>query len=281
MKKILVPTDFSSFADNALKVALGFARRTQAEIVLLNVILAPSHVTIECSEEGTHLGTTSDQGYFEQVIGHLQDTLRDIIQGLDYEKVSYQIRSGNITQAIMAYVENNQIDMIVMGTQGDSNYDALFVGSNAEKVVQLADCPVITIRNVEGEVRFDDIVFATDLMVSKHQPIDSIKQIQALYDAKLHLVYVNTPGNFQPTFDLNQKAESFVDAYSIDNYNFYIYCDFVEDDGINHFAEEIQADLILVVSHKRRGFARLLAGSIAAGVVTTSNIPVLTFSLKS
>ena len=280
MNKILVPTDFSTFADSALKIALSTAQKFDAELVLFHVMLAPNNVTIESSEDKNYIGGTSDQSFFEQTLKPRQESLRAKVAALNYDKASYQIRSGDITQQIIDYANNNQIDMIVMGTQGDSNYDTLLVGSNAEKVVQLAQSPVITSRKNEGEVNFNKIVFACNMEISSQLPMDQIKQIQTLFGAKLHLAYINTPAYFQTTYDLLEKAERFKEAYQLTNCEFDIYCDLVEDDGINNFAESVNADLIIVVSHKRRGFSRLLAGSVSAGVVNVSNIPVLTFSMQ-
>ena len=280
MKKILVPTDFSSFANSALNIAITTAQKFQAELVLFHVMLTPNNITIESSEESTYIGGTSNPEAFEQTLKSRQESLREKVANLGYDKASYQIRSGNITQQIIEYTEKNQVDMIIMGTQGDSDYDTLFVGSNAEKVVQLAECPVITSRKIEGEVDFKNIVFACNLEVSHRLPLDQIKQIQSLFDAKVHLTYINTPAYFQTTYDLHEKATHFIQEYQLSNCAFDIYCDLVEDDGINNFAESVNADLIIVVSNKRRGFSRLLAGSVSAGVVNVSNIPVLTFAMQ-
>jgi nucleotide-binding universal stress UspA family protein len=72
----------------------------------------------------------------------------------------------------------------------------------------------------------------------------------------------------------------FVQKYQLTNYTFTVYDDNTEEDGIIHFAEEINADIIAVATHGRTGLAHLLSGSIAEDIVNHANRPVLTFNLK-
>ena len=280
MKKILVPTDFSSFADSALKMALDLANKSGAEIVLLNVMLTPDNTKIQASEKGINIINNSESKYLMENVEAVQKNLNELIKESGYKKMSYQIISGNITQSVIDYAKTEKIDLIIMGTQGEGGYDAIFVGSNAEKIVRLSDCPVITIRKYKETETFDNIVFASNFSDKYNYPVESLKVFQQLFNARLSLVYVNTPGNFTPTEELNKKADKFIQKYNIENCSFHIYCDFVEDDGIINFAKSSNADMVAVASQKRRGFARLLSGSVSEGVVNVSSIPVLTLSLE-
>ncbi|NJL11588.1 MAG: universal stress protein [Microscillaceae bacterium] len=279
MKKILVPTDFSSHADRALRYAHAIAQKSGGEIVLLNVMLTPDHTSIEAGPSGINISGTSESQYLSGVVQKVKANMEAKIARLGLENITYHITSGNISQAIVNHIESLNIDLVVMGTQGESNYDAFFVGSNAEKVVRLAPCPVITVRDNPDSITLKKIVLAGDFSRSKTLPLDYLKDLRTLFEAELYLVHVNTPAHFTSTADLLKSSTDFALNHALAPYTFDIYCDFVEDDGINHYAEFIGADLIVVVSHKRRGFARLLGGSVSEGVVNAALAPVLTIGL--
>ncbi len=278
MKKILVPTDFSSYADAALKLALKIAEKSGGEIILLNVMLTPEHAQVHANAQTIHIGGADENAYLQQAVEGTRKNLQALIDQLSYKQISYEITSGNITQSIIKQSEKDEIDLIVMGTQGSSNYDAIFVGSNAEKVIRMAECPVITIRELKS-THLEKIVFACDLEDKHAVPVKMIKQLQTWFNSHLHLVYVNTPSDFSTTRELDEKSARFVQNHQLENYTFHVYCDTIEDDGITHFAESVDADLIAVASHKRQGFFRMLTGSVSEGVVNLSHIPVLTLRL--
>jgi nucleotide-binding universal stress UspA family protein len=281
MKKILVPTDFSPFADHALRVAVEIARKAQAEITLLHILLTPDNTEINVSTQEYVMSKNEDAPYLKSIIEVNQINLTDLVHKSGYDKINYRILSGDVTKAIIAQATQEQSDLIVMGTQGNSEYENFFVGSNAEKVVRFAPCPVMTLRNRLAETKFANLVLACNLDAKDSLPIDKIQEFQTFFGAKLHLVHINTPANFTPSKDLRVKAKNFARKYALENYAFEVYCDYIEDDGVVHFANSIHADLIVMISHKRSGIARMFSGSVSEGVVSESTIPVLTFSLKT
>ncbi|MEO1655526.1 MAG: universal stress protein [Bacteroidota bacterium] len=281
MKKILVPCDFSPSADSALKIAAAIARKTNGEIVLLNIMLTPDNAKVDVTEHDTVIDTHSDTAYLKEAVQGLKQNLQSLVDQSGYDKVSYRIRSGNISQAVISFAEEISADMIVMGTQGDSSYDAMFVGSNAEKVVRMTAAPIITTRKLYQAPEFNKIVFACDLELKYDKSITYLKQLQELFGASIHLVFINTPAHFKTSKELEEKGKAFIEHYELKDTPFSIYNDLIEDDGIMHFAEANQADLIAITSRKKKGFARLLAGSVSEGVLTVSHIPVLIFDIKA
>jgi nucleotide-binding universal stress UspA family protein len=281
MKKIIVPTDFSEFAQNALSVALEIAKKADSEIILLHILYVPGSQEIRINETEFYVSESEDSIYLKNIAEVNQITLQDIIRKTAYPKMSYQILSGNVTNTIVETTTNLEGDLIIMGTQGNSKYDEFFVGSNAEKVVRLAPCPVMTIRRLPQPLVFEHIVFACNLDEKSTYPIEKVKEFQSFFGAKLHLLHVNTPANFNPSKDLYVRAKKFIREHHLENIDFHVYCDYIEDDGVVHFAKSISANLIAMVSHKRTGLSRFFVGSVSEGVVSESTIPVLTFSLRN
>jgi nucleotide-binding universal stress UspA family protein len=101
-----------------------------------------------------------------------------------------------------------------------------------------------------------------------------------MYDSTIHLVRINTPGNFQRDAVVIKYMQDFAKKLQLKNYTINIFNDLTEEEGIIYFADSIDADLIAMATHGRKGFAHVLAGSIAEEVVSHSKRPVLTFVTK-
>jgi hypothetical protein len=101
-----------------------------------------------------------------------------------------------------------------------------------------------------------------------------------VFEAKLHLVRINTPSNFETTRKTLKLIHEFIDNNKIENYTINIYNDKLEEDGIIYFAQDIDADLIALATHGRTGILHLLSGSIAEDVVNHAKRPVWTFRIK-
>lgn len=143
VKLILCPTDFSEPAQHALKAAIEFARRFDAELLLLNVVdpLPMMHAPMEAS--------TFDFESFEKeriagATARLARLIRsEVPQGLRVEPL---VVSGNVPSQIVRIAEERHVDLIVIATHGWMGWRRLLFGSVAERVMRTADCPVCIIH---------------------------------------------------------------------------------------------------------------------------------------
>ncbi len=127
---------------------------------------------------------------------------------------------------------------------------------------------------------FKTIAFATGLQDAQGDHINIVKTIEEFFQVKTHIVRVNTPNNFQTDKDSVRELKEYAEGSGIKDYEIRVYNDVTEEEGIMHFADEIDADLIVMATHGRKGLAHLIAGSIAEEVVNHSKRPVMTFSMK-
>jgi len=80
---------------------------------------------------------------------------------------------------------------------------------------------------------------------------------------------------------IRKQTEDFVEKYKFKDYTLNIYNDFIEEDGIIYYSEDIEADMIALGTHGRTGFMHLISGSIAEDVVNHAKRPVWTCRIKS
>jgi len=282
MKKILVPTDFSKPAVIATEVAADIAKRSGAEITLLHVVEGASEQSINVEGEATYEGNWEDKIFTMRLIEKAKKQLAKAVADTKLEgvKVKQELRIGTPFHGMNAIISERKVDLVVMGTSGRSGLEQMIIGSNTEKVVRNAHCPVLTVQNKPASKNFKDIVYATSM--SKDEEVFSriVRNTQKIYDSTIHLVRINTPGNFQRDAEVKKYMESFAKKLQLKNYTINVFNDITEEEGIIYFAESINADLVAMATHGRTGFAHVLAGSIAEDVVNHSRRPVLTFVTK-
>lgn len=281
MKKILVPTDFSKEAQTAAEVASGIARKSGAELILLHVIEEASKESVKITGEVAK-ADIQDQIFMLKLIERSKKQMEKLASEKMFTGVNVkpELRLGSPFHGMRTIITEHKVDLVVMGTAGKTNLAEMIIGSNTEKVVRHAKCPVLTIQNKPTRSDFKNIVYATSL--SKDEEVFSriVKRAQELYDATIHLVRINTPGNFQRDAVVKKYMNDFAKKLMLKNYTVNVFNDITEEEGIIYFADSINADMIAMATHGRTGFAHVLAGSIAEDVVNHSKRPVLTFVVK-
>ena len=190
MKRILVPTDFSPQAENALRVATNLAKKNNSEIYLMHSLNLPSHL----NETGKS-GAMPESLYFVRLAEKEFEPLlqRSYLDGLEIHQA---IGHGEIYDDVKQTVKEKDIDLIVMGSHGLSGFKEMFIGSNTEKVVRTSKIPVLVIKNERRDFDVHDFVFATDCSDECKPPFKRAVRFAKDVGAKIHLLYINTPNDF-------------------------------------------------------------------------------------
>ncbi len=282
MKKILVPTDFSKISVSALEVAVEIAKKANAEITVLHVVEEASPDSFSITGEWRTSVNWEDRLFTVKLLEKSKAQLEKLVIDPRFSavKVNGLLRLGNAFHGMRTIITEQKVDLVVMGTAGKTKLEEMVIGSNTERVVRHAKCPVLSIHKKPSKVNFKNIVYATAMHKDEEIFSRMIKTTQGLYNSKVHLVRINTPGDFQRDLVVKGYMEKFAKKLGLKNYTINIFNDLTEEDGIVHFAESIDADLIAMATHGRTGFAHVIAGSIAEDVVKNAKRPVLTFVVK-
>ena len=142
---ILVPIDFSPYADQALDYAIELAQKLQAHLTFLHVI----HLTPMAMGE---VGASGLVPYLEEIETDAQQRMQGILDRVNQEGLEGEtaIVQGVPFQIIVDMAGNKNVDLIVMGTHGRTGLTHILMGSVAERVVRLAPCPVLVTRGTTG-----------------------------------------------------------------------------------------------------------------------------------
>ncbi|MEC4115654.1 universal stress protein [Myroides phaeus] len=274
MKKILVPTDFSSQAYNAIKIAAVLAKKSNSEILLLHVLDLPQQGSDSISK-GSPIPEVM---FFKNAAEHkLKElALSEIFNGVN---VSTSLILERTSPGVVKTAETNDVDLIVMGSHGVSGAKEYFVGSNTQKVVRTSDIPVLVIKGDDEEFNINDIVFASDFSDNMKEPFKRILRLNSLLNANLHLLMVNTPNSFKPTHVAEEILNDFLQDTTDNSFDLSIYNDLNVEKGIINFSKKINADLITIATHGRTGLSHFFNGSISEDLVNHSKISVLTIKI--
>ncbi|MEX2597464.1 MAG: universal stress protein [Salibacteraceae bacterium] len=276
MKKILVPTDFSECAENAVEIAASIAKKMDARLYILHVMDIPVYDRNDSFQSYTD---TSEGLFWIKLVKKRFKELfqKPFLNGVNAVEV---LQFDGVYDTITNQAEEHGIDLIVMGSHGDSGAHEVFIGSNTEKVVRLADCPVLTVKKRHENFKLDNVVFASNFYGEAKENFERLFNFIKAFDAHIHLVKIITPDHFESTSYTETLINSFADDWKLKNFTTHIVNERTIHDGIHESAKRVNADMIAMETHGRTGFARFLYGSQTESVVNHAEIPVLSIKIK-
>lgn len=141
--RVLVPTDGSDVADSALQTGIEVARAYDASLHLLNVV--------DTGSLGPDIGSYIDVDRLEARSRTILDDAVDTATAAGVRDVEHAVEYGTPDGQIERYVEDHDIDLVVMGTHGLTGLDRYLLGSTTEKVLRTAPIPVLTVHGPDED----------------------------------------------------------------------------------------------------------------------------------
>jgi nucleotide-binding universal stress UspA family protein len=273
MKRILVPTDFSECAYEATKVAAEIASQTEATLYLLHIIDIP------LSETNSNIGmvnTDIPEAIF--LMKHTKQQFETLLKDKIFEKVTRVIESVDFSGTYDKVIEKAnelEIDLIVMGSHGSKGVKEFLIGSNTERVINLASCPVLAVKKYQPINSISNIVFASDFSSEAINTYNDLMPVFKIFNSKLHLLKITTPLNFEPSYKSMAAIKSFVEKLNMKDVIMSTYADYSEEEGIQHYADEVNAGVIAIGTHARSGLGQFFRGNLAARLVNHSDKIIL------
>jgi nucleotide-binding universal stress UspA family protein len=281
MKKILVPYDFSPAAEKAFKAAVEIAGKVKASITLMHIIEMPYSGSFVSS--GTYIEKSAlDDFYVVKLAEAAKAKLDSIAKSEAYNHLIIQpfIKVGSVFKHISEHIAANKFDLIIMGTKGVSGIQEILVGSNTQKVIKLVNCPVLTVKAASDKFTIENLVVATDLVTMTNGVEEVINSWKEAFGCKVHLLLVNTPSGFYSNKQALGHLEAYKEKYKLMFDHFEIYNAFTEVEGIKEYGQQVNAEVIAMVTHGRGGIAKFMSGSVCDEVINQVETPVLFFKLK-
>tara|TARA_R110002051_G_scaffold24639_1_gene60950 strand:+ start:809 stop:1642 length:834 start_codon:yes stop_codon:yes gene_type:complete len=277
MKKILVPVDFSKFSEYALEVAASLAKEYGAEILVFHMLgisdsVLASNEAIEMAEAKYYMTMAKER--FDTFLN--QDYLKGI-------RITEVIQNYKVFSEINELAKEQEIDLIVMGSHGSKGLSDFFIGSNTEKVVRTSSVPVLVIKQRRPQFKIENVVFACDFKIENLYAFIHAMTLFTEFGSKINLVYVNRPSEYYITkSELDDRISylmSKVRDLKVENMEVAYVTDYSIEHGILEYCKQIQADLVAIPTHGRKGWAHFFVGSLGEKMANHAEMPVMTFKM--
>jgi len=186
MKTILVPTDFSKNAKNALHYAVNIAKRMQAKIILLHSFHIDNNNAALPVDMVDKQVETAKKKSDADLKAHFNSVSHNSMCTIEY------ISSNNfLVDEILRLTEERDIDLIVMGTQGASGkLGKQIFGTNSSNVIEKAKCPVLTIPEGASTNDIKTIVYSTEYLNSDVVCLQTLADMAKLFEANIQVVHI-------------------------------------------------------------------------------------------
>lgn len=192
MRRILIPTDFSDNAMNALKYALECFKYEICEFYFMHAYEDEIYSDVELLRNST----------FETVLNSVRDRTEDYLQSFLQAAQSLAPNPRYTYHTIAAYnslideadklVNSENMDLVIMGTRGETNDPKLTFGSHTLQVLKYVQCPVLAIPENYKYTQPKHILFPTDFMIpKKRRELKLLCELAAPFRAEIDLLYVS------------------------------------------------------------------------------------------
>ena len=277
LKNILVPIDFSTYSINALKLAKEIARKAEETIYLLHVIEVPIDKYSFIKERQKGLIKSIYTSNFIDTVKKKLTEIRDENKSINFT-LNESLRIGDPYNEIVKFVEEDNIDMIVIGAKGIMDREELYLGSLCEKIIRTITCPVITVTKISSENRLKNIVYNADLRLEQLEVISIIKKIQSLFESHINILKINPQEDNQNDSEQLDYLRTLALNSGLQDFDLDINRHPNEEYGIIEFANQKNADLIAVGLHEKSGIRRLISGGLLIDEISDHAFrPILTY----
>jgi nucleotide-binding universal stress UspA family protein len=276
MKTIIVPTDFSQNAANALQFALAIARKMSAKVFLFHSYHLPANNTTSFRDISPILKKDAEIDLNRLIRQIESDPLN---AGIDCEGIA---RKGHLIGQLRDLVASVHADLIIMGTRGASGLSELFIGSNTATVIERLQCPVMAVPECAIYKEIRHILYATNYIPEDLPAIRVLSEIANIFDASMVLVHV-----VEESSNIKQEKSS---IYSFTNevkqqvnYPHLHFRLITSKDifaGLESLIEEMKIDVIATTTQRRNLYQKLFSNSITKKMAYHTHIPLLAFHGK-
>lgn len=201
--KILIPIDFSKYAEKAIEYALQLNQTVSHEIDLVHIFTDHSNIYRNALENPELIDPRVGEAKRD-----MQLLVDKLINSNPEIKVNMILRDCNLYDQLKSLSEENNYEAIIMGTKGSSGLDALLIGSNMFDVFQNTQVPVLAVPFTEKKYKTEKIGLLCNF---KDGEIDVLKQATNLYGSNFELVLIHINNTNDTISVLDKKFEAFIE----------------------------------------------------------------------
>ncbi|MEP7170894.1 MAG: universal stress protein [Bacteroidota bacterium] len=277
MKTILVPTDFSKNADNALKYAIEIAKEMKAKIILMNIYETPVYYA-----DVAMLSAQTDHLLFHNsALVEMKKYYSKISKTAGGIKIELIVQQGLASARIKEIALEKKADLIVMGTTGKGALEKMLMGSNTTRIIRKAPCPLLIIPMKARYKGFKKIVYATDLKNDNLNNTKTLIPFAKTFNSEILFLNINTRVlSVNKEDDLAKITKTIIKHVRYPKISGYVCNDVNVANGINHFLKKHKADCLAMYTHQRNLLSNIFNPGITKEVAVHTSVPLFVIHEK-
>lgn len=271
MKNILIPTDFSENAWNAIAYAVRFFKKSPCNFYLLNVKTPGDTVNSLLDYNTSEVLKIPAKLKLEQTVNRIKSELP---KSNNHRFIAIQ-DSNYLVKSIRKIVEEKQIDFIVMGTKGASDFTATSLGSNTSHVITKVKCSTLVVPKNAKYSSLKEIAFPTDfLTLYSPTTLENINNIVTNNRASVRVLHIK---NREAVLNVEQQEnKAFLDDYLGDNkHSFHFLNNKQIETQVQNFVENQHINLITMLARNLNYFQKILFKPTVPEIKYYSETPFL------
>ena len=257
MNIVIIPIDFSDTSVNAAKYGVKLLTAApEAEIILYHV----------CDKADA----------YDNRMESLEKLKEELLQNRT-ANISLLAETGDFVTELDKLARHRQADLIIMGITNRSALSKVFTSNNALKMAEHKFCPVMIIPSNANYSEIKNVLLATDLKNTiSTTPSAPIKKVLSAFNAKLHVVNVNSEHYIALSEDYAAEQDKLKEMFAEFDPEFYFLRLYDIDNAIEQFASDKKIDLIITIQKEHSVMHKLFSSGHLKKLAFESTVPVMT-----
>ncbi|MCB0400184.1 MAG: universal stress protein [Winogradskyella sp.] len=273
MLSILLPTDFSKNSENAIKYALELYKNEECKFHFLHCY-PPVIFTYEYQIERGLIGKNIHKILQEETKEKLYEFALSLMRNYgNKQEFDIEVVQGFLPDRISKVVSDTKIDLIVMGTKGETDSKRVVFGSNTIQVINKRCCPIIAVPDDYKFNSIDQILFPTDLNLEfKSRHLQPLLKISKLHNSAINVLHISLLGLSSMQREHKKYLE---DEFANFKAKFNILEETNITDVIFEYQKNNETDLLVMINNKHLFFENLFFKPIISKIAMHLQTPFM------
>lgn len=274
--KILIPTDFSVQAEFAYLMVKKLEDKTSIDIHFLHVLNVPDTVTMDAGGNIQTCGEIDLKYVLQQK--EIAERKLSNLKLLYGDHINTHLVLGKTTDAILDFSELNQFDLIVMGTKGAWGLKEKLSGSETQAIARRSRVPLLSLMCDRSDLQIQNILLVHNFSNPVRGELKLINKLVKAFDTKFHLLQITSGKVELEKNKVEAEMKKFAELNGIKNYTCHLINDKDVENGVVHFNQMNNMDIICIGT---RGKGGIFHQSATEKLINHLFKPIISFHLTN
>jgi nucleotide-binding universal stress UspA family protein len=285
---LLVPVNFTDYAENGAVYALNLAQYLKADIILLNCYLEPVMAVPGLFEPFTYATINNTLKTIEEEIDVNMKALKQMLEkekekaGIREVEINYDLVHGFPDSAILTYADQYNVDAVIMGFEKQEGFSKF--GNITANVIEKASVPVIAVPQGYDAYRYkkpENVLYLTRIDDTDLEAMQRLSRLVRFFDSRIMCVHTCLgESSDEEEQEMQKFKKMIVEEYKVEN----VECGILETgdivEGLIKFIKRRKIDVLAMNTKKRNLLLRLFKSNFTEKLLYQTNVPLLVYHIN-